>query len=52
MKRREFIAGLGLGFFVKDSFSSEIEYPQVLPNQPLHFPRDHGAHPEFRTEWW
>lgn len=25
--------------------------PQVLP-RPLQFPRDHGAHPEFRTEWW
>ncbi|WP_233556466.1 carotenoid 1,2-hydratase [Noviherbaspirillum sedimenti] len=24
----------------------------VLPGQVLAFPRDHGAHPEFRTEWW
>jgi predicted secreted hydrolase len=22
------------------------------PGTPLAFPRDHGAHPEFRTEWW
>jgi predicted secreted hydrolase len=27
-------------------------WPQVLPGQPLVFPRDHGAHPDFRTEWW
>ncbi len=27
-------------------------YAQVLPNQPLSFPADHGAHPEYRTEWW
>ena len=23
-----------------------------LPAMKLQFPRDHGAHPEFRTEWW
>ena len=23
-----------------------------LPAQPLQFPRDHGSHPELRTEWW
>jgi predicted secreted hydrolase len=25
-------------------------YPQ--PGTPLVFPKDHGAHPDFRTEWW
>ncbi len=24
----------------------------ALPRKPLQFPRDHGAHPDFRTEWW
>ena len=24
----------------------------ALPERPLAFPRDHGAHPELRTEWW
>ncbi|MGI4847518.1 MAG: lipocalin-like domain-containing protein [Janthinobacterium lividum] len=24
----------------------------VLPNQALEFPRDFGAHPGFRSEWW
>jgi len=24
----------------------------ALPVQPLLFPRDHGAHPDFRIEWW
>ncbi len=24
----------------------------ALPAKALSFPRDHGAHPEFRTEWW
>lgn len=27
-------------------------YPPVLPGLPLSFPRDHGAHPAWRTEWW
>ena len=26
-------------------------YPPVKPRR-LNFPRDHGAHPEYRTEWW
>jgi predicted secreted hydrolase len=28
------------------------DYPQVTPSREFQFPRDHGAHPEFRTEWW
>lgn len=31
--------------------SASISYPAVLP-RPLVFPRDFGAHPEFRVEWW
>lgn len=27
-------------------------YPVVHPGPVLAFPRDHGAHPAFRTEWW
>ncbi|MES2896634.1 MAG: carotenoid 1,2-hydratase [Pseudomonadota bacterium] len=27
-------------------------YPQVKPGVGLSFPFDHGAHPQFRTEWW
>ncbi|HEX9391736.1 MAG TPA: lipocalin-like domain-containing protein, partial [Usitatibacteraceae bacterium] len=29
-----------------------MEYAVVTPGMPLVFPRDHGAHPAFRTEWW
>ncbi|AEG93716.1 Conserved hypothetical protein [Ramlibacter tataouinensis TTB310] len=25
---------------------------RALPPRTLVFPRDHGAHPDFRTEWW
>jgi predicted secreted hydrolase len=27
-------------------------YPVVAPGITLRFPADHGAHPQFRTEWW
>lgn len=27
-------------------------YRPVVRGEPLKFPRDHGAHPPFRTEWW
>ena len=29
-----------------------LGYAQVLPGKSLQFPRDHGAHPDFRIEWW
>ena len=28
------------------------DYSEVRPGVVLAFPRDHGAHPAFRTEWW
>jgi predicted secreted hydrolase len=28
-----------------------VDYPAVV-RRPLVFPRDHGAHPEYRIEWW
>jgi len=28
------------------------EYRRALPGYRYAFPRDHGAHPDFRTEWW
>ncbi|GHH23547.1 carotenoid 1,2-hydratase [Sphingomonas glacialis] len=32
--------------------SAPAPYPVVKPGITLRFPRDHGAHPPFRTEWW
>lgn len=31
---------------------SDASYPAARPGVVLAFPRDHGAHPAFRTEWW
>ena len=28
------------------------EFSAVRPGAPITFPRDHGAHPGYRTEWW
>jgi len=33
------------------AWAGKVRYPDVVP-RPLVFPRDHGAHPDFRTEWW
>ena len=41
MKRRVF---LSLGLAPLASLAGNVE--------PIRFPRDHGAHPGFRTEWW
>lgn len=27
-------------------------YAQAEPGRPLNFPADHGAHPDYRIEWW
>nr|WP_249115903.1 carotenoid 1,2-hydratase [Azoarcus sp. L1K30] len=29
-----------------------MSYPPVIAGRALSFPRDHGAHPGYRTEWW
>jgi predicted secreted hydrolase len=46
------MAGLGLSLLIGNSSANQIEYPSVVPGRPMRFPRDHGAHPDFRTEWW
>jgi predicted secreted hydrolase len=48
VKRRCFLA---LGVLPLVAHAEKIQYPAVTP-RPLVFPRDHGAHPQFRTEWW
>jgi predicted secreted hydrolase len=30
----------------------KVDYPAVVPGRRLEFPRDHGAHPAYRIEWW
>ncbi len=47
MKRRAFVAGLAAL-----PFASFADSATVRPGRAFSFPRDHGAHPEHRTEWW
>ena len=49
MKRRVFLAGAAA---IATGWARADEYPVVRAGYRLEFPRDHGAHPAFRTEWW
>ena len=28
------------------------QFRKALPDQPIRLPADHGAHPDYRSEWW
>lgn len=38
--------------FACPAWSAPPDFAPVVPGQALAFPRDYGAHPDFRTEWW
>ncbi len=49
------LAAVSLGATSPSGPSGPPQLPAFAPvraDRPLVFPRDHGAHPEFRTEWW
>jgi predicted secreted hydrolase len=48
--RRRFLA-LALGI-VAAPVRADAVYPDVEAGTTLEFPRDEGAHPAFRSEWW
>ena len=50
MKRRAFL--LVPLAMVAARTGAQVRYPGVTPDIVLAFPRDHGSHPDFRTEWW
>jgi predicted secreted hydrolase len=49
MDRRRFLAACSL---VATGAYANVRYPAVERGNALAFPRDHGSHPAFRTEWW
>ncbi|OGA19433.1 MAG: hydrolase [Betaproteobacteria bacterium RIFCSPLOWO2_12_FULL_63_13] len=51
MKRRAFLASPML-LLTALPVAAETVYAQVRAGRPLVFPRDHGSHPDYRTEWW
>ena len=56
MKRRDFILALAslpaLARAQSQAAVAAVAFAPVLAGHLLEFPRDHGAHPAFRTEWW
>jgi predicted secreted hydrolase len=48
VKRRAFMLSCLLSAIAE----ATPQYAKVLRGLALQFPRDHGAHPDFRTEWW
>ncbi|MDP8242585.1 MAG: lipocalin-like domain-containing protein [Candidatus Hinthialibacter antarcticus] len=32
--------------------AQEMEWKKIVPPLEFSFPRDHGSHPDYRTEWW
>jgi predicted secreted hydrolase len=50
LKRRRFLASPLL--LVATAVAAAEEYPPAVPGYRLQFPRDLGAHPAFRSEWW
>jgi predicted secreted hydrolase len=50
VRRRAFLAIAALGVAPRIAHA-QAAFAQVTP-RALAFPRDHGSHPAFRTEWW
>jgi len=51
VRRRTFLLG-GAALVAAPGTRAAVRYPNVETGYRLEFPRDHGAHPEFRQEWW
>ena len=50
MRRRGFF--MMMAAWLAGRARAAVEYPRVEAGRALVFPRDHGAHPAYRTEWW
>jgi predicted secreted hydrolase len=55
MRGLRIVLAVALPMLASASLAADTErpdYAQVLPGKVFSFPADHGAHPDFRTEWW
>src|SRR5437868_2109499 len=60
ISRRAFAGGLALLGFRTSALAQGFAglgetadgFASVVPGRPFSFPADHGAHPDFRIEWW
>ena len=46
------VAAAGIGETQPDAGSSKTGWTQAVPGWTYEFPRDHGSHRNFKTEWW
>lgn len=46
------LASAGGSLRAAPTHAPTASYPDVVPGVPVIFPRDHGAHDAYRTEWW
>ena len=51
MQRALLLAGAGSGW-IPLAHAAALAYAPVVQGVALKFPRDYGAHPDFRIEWW
>ena len=52
MRRRRFLLSFPGLLLPQGARAAKVAYPQARPGYKLQFPRDHGAHPDYRVEWW
>jgi len=52
MRRRDFLLALASLPAVRSVQAQAVDFERAVPGRRLAFPADHGAHPDFRTEWW
>ena len=43
---------LAMALLALTAAAPPARYPIVTPGKTFAFPADHGAHPDYRTEWW
>src|SRR5437762_8726244 len=52
VNKRSFLLWLPCSVVAAAALGAAPTYPRVGAGRTLTFPRDHGAHPHYRTEWW
>jgi predicted secreted hydrolase len=52
VKRLWLLLALLAGSLSAQPAAAPVRFPEVTPGTPIQFPRDHGAHPDHRIEWW
>ncbi len=49
---RLLVALIAVAVLASSMARADVTYPHVVPGVTLEFPKDEGAHPDYRIEWW